>query len=142
MKLSKGEPLRSSRRSHAAQGMLLLERNVSGPCGERASGLQPKAEAVGRVWTQRAGFSPFPVDPKGERSEFREAESSRKSIALSMAEHGPQRLGRRIDSWQRGGLGGIFAAPPVSVANEIASSSKPLLLVLKGILLLWPDRQK
>jgi hypothetical protein len=28
---------------------------------------------------------------RGERSEFREAESSRKSITLSMAEHGPRR---------------------------------------------------
>jgi len=76
-------------------------------------GLQPLAEAVERVLTRRAGVSPFPVDPEGERSEFREAESSRKSITLSMAEHGPRRVGRRVGILQRGGLGGICAAGPV-----------------------------
>jgi len=91
------------------------------PVWRTRSGLQPLAEAVGRVWTRRAGFSPFPVDPEGEHSEFREAESSRKSITLSMAEHGPRRVGRRAENGQRGGLGGIFAAgqvlavPPVDV---------------------------
>ena len=49
---------------------------------------------MGRVLTRRAGVSPFPVDPEGERSEFREAESSRKSITLSMSEHGPRSMGR------------------------------------------------
>ena len=60
------------------------------PVWRTRSGLQPTAEAVGRVLTRRAGASPFPVDPEGERSEFREAESSRKSTTLSMAEHGPR----------------------------------------------------
>ena len=91
------------------------------PVWRTRSGLQPLAEAVGRVLTRRAGFSPFPVDPEGERSEFREAESSRKSIMLSMAEQGPRRVGRRAENGQRGGLGGIFGAgqvfavPPVDV---------------------------
>lgn len=76
-------------------------------------GLQPQAEAVERVLTRRAGASPFPVDPEGERSEFREAESSRKSTTLSMAEHGPRRVGRRVEIRQRGGLGGSFASGPV-----------------------------
>jgi len=56
--------------------------------------LQPAAEAVGWVLTRRAGSSPFPVDPEGERSEFREAETSRKSSTHSMAEHGARRVGR------------------------------------------------
>jgi hypothetical protein len=34
------------------------------------------------------------VDPEGERSEFREAETSRKSSTHSMAEHGARRVGR------------------------------------------------
>ena len=71
--------------------------------------LQPKAEGVGRVLTRRAGLSPFPVDPEGERSSFREAESSRKSSALSMPERSPRRVGRRLEDRRRGGLGGIFA---------------------------------
>ena len=71
--------------------------------------LQPGAEGVGRVLTRRAGVSPFPVDPEGERSEFRGAESSRKSITPSMAEHGPRRVGRRHSDGQRGGLGGSSA---------------------------------
>lgn len=70
--------------------------------------LQPKAEGVGRVLTRRAGASPFPVDPEGERSSFREAESSRKSSALSMPERRPRRVGRRAEDRRRGGLGGIF----------------------------------
>jgi hypothetical protein len=86
------------------------------PVWRTRSGLQPPAEAVGRVLTRRAGFSPFPVDPEGERSEFREAESSRKSITLSMAELGPRRAGRRAENGQRGGLGGIFAALPALAA--------------------------
>lgn len=69
--------------------------------------LQPKAEGVERVLTRRAGVSPFPVDPEGERSSFREAESSRKSSALSMTERSPRRVGRRVQDRQRGGLGGI-----------------------------------
>jgi hypothetical protein len=52
----------------------------SGPCGERASGLQPLTEVVERVLTRRAGFRPFHVDPKGGQRPFREAESSMKSI--------------------------------------------------------------
>jgi len=83
------------------------------PVWRTRRGLQPLAEAVERVLTRRAGVSPFPVDPEGERSEFREAESSRKSITLSMAEHGPRRVGRRVGILQRGGLGGICAAGPV-----------------------------
>ena len=70
--------------------------------------LQPKAEGVGRVLTRRAGVSPFPVDPEGERSSFRAAESSRKSSALSMPERSPRRVGQRLGDRQRGGLGGIF----------------------------------
>ena len=70
--------------------------------------LQPKAEGVGRVLTRRAGVSPFPVDPEGERSSFRAAESSRKSSALSMPERSPRRVGRRFEDRQRGGLGGIL----------------------------------
>jgi hypothetical protein len=83
------------------------------PVWRTRSGLQPLAEAVDRVLTRRAGVSPFPVDPEGERSEFREAESSRKSTTLSMAEHGPRRVGRRVEIRQRGGLGGSFAVRPV-----------------------------
>ena len=76
------------------------------PVWRTRSGLQPLAEGVGGVLTRRAGVSPFPVDPEGERSEFREAESSRKSITPSMAEHGPRRVGRRLPDGRRGGLGG------------------------------------
>ena len=83
------------------------------PVWRTHSGLQPSAEAVEWVLTRRAGSSPFPVDPEGERSEFRKAESSRKSTTLSMAEHGPRRVGRRAEIRQRGGLGGSFAAGPV-----------------------------
>jgi len=79
------------------------------PVWRTRSGLQPLAEAVGGVLTRRAGVSPFPVDPEGERSEFRGAESSRKSITPSMAEHGPRRVGRRHSDGQRGGLGGSSA---------------------------------
>ena len=77
------------------------------PVWRTRSGLQPPAEAVGRVLTRRAGASPFPVDPEGERSEFREAESSRKSITLSMAERGPRWVGRRAEIHQRLGWGNI-----------------------------------
>jgi len=89
------------------------------PVWRTRSGLQPLAEAVERVLTRRAGASPFPVDPEGERSEFREAESSRKSITLSMAEHGPRRVGRRVEIRQRGGLGGSFAARPVLAGPSV-----------------------
>ena len=89
------------------------------PVWRTRSGLQPLAEAVGRVLTRRAGASPFPVDPEGERSEFRAAESSRKSITLSMAEHGPRRVGRRAEIRQRGGLGGISAACPALAGPSV-----------------------
>ena len=89
------------------------------PVWRTRSGLQPLAEAEGRVLTRRAGVSPFPVDPEGERSEFREAESSRKSITLSMAEHGPRRVGRRVEIRQRGGLGGSFAVRPVFAGPSV-----------------------
>lgn len=89
------------------------------PVWRTRSGLQPLAEAVDRVLTRRAGVSPFPVDPEGERSEFREAESSRKSITLSMAEHGPRRVGRRVEIRQRGGLGGSFAVRPVFAGPSV-----------------------
>ncbi len=52
--------------------------------------------------TRRAGVSPFPVDTKGERSEFREAESGRKSITHSMAEHGARRVGQHARAGERG----------------------------------------
>ena len=80
------------------------------PVWRTRSGLQPGAEAVGRVWTRRAGVSPFPVDPEGGRRPFRAAESSRKSIALSMAEHGPRGMSRRPPVLRRGGLGGNAAS--------------------------------
>jgi hypothetical protein len=86
---------------------------IQRPVWRTRSGLQPLAEAVEWVLTLRAGASPFPVDPEGERSEFRGAESSRKSTTLSMAEHGPRWVGRRAGIMQRGGLGGIFATGPV-----------------------------
>ena len=89
------------------------------PVWRTRRGLQPLAEAVERVLTRRAGASPFPVDPEGERSEFREAESSRKSITLSMAEHGPRRVGRRVETRQRGGLGGSFAPGPVMARPSV-----------------------
>ena len=89
------------------------------PVWRTRSGLQPLAEAEGRVLTRRAGVSPFPVDPEGERSEFREAESSRKSTTLSMAEHGPRRVGRRVEIRQRGGLGGSFAVRPVFAGPSV-----------------------
>jgi len=72
--------------------------------------LQPKAEAVERVLTRRVGSCPFPVGLKGERSSFRNAESIRKSIILSMAEHGARKVGRRILDWPRVGLGGSCSA--------------------------------
>ena len=89
------------------------------PVWRTRSGLHPLAEAVDRVLTRRAGVSPFPVDPEGERSEFREAESSRKSATLSMAEHGPRRVGRRVEIRQRGGLGGSFAVRPVFAGPSV-----------------------
>ena len=89
------------------------------PVWRTRSGLQPPVEAVERVLTRRAGVSPFPVDPEGERSEFREAESSRKSITLSVAEHGPRRVGRRAEIRQRGGLGGISAACPAFAGPSV-----------------------
>jgi len=97
------------------------------PVWRTRSGLQPPAEAVGRVLTRRAGVSPFPVDPEGERSEFREAESSRKSTTLSMAEHGPRRVGRRTEIGQRGGLGGILAG-----VQGLAASLVEATLVVGG----------
>ena len=89
------------------------------PVWRTRRGLQPLAEAVERVLTRRAGVSPFPVDPEGERSEFRGAESSRKSITPSMAEQGPRRMGRRRSDRQRGGLGGNFAAGPVMARPSV-----------------------
>ena len=89
------------------------------PAWRTRSGLQPLAEAVDRVLTRRAGVSPFPVDPEGERSEFREAESSRKSIMLSMAEHGPRRVGRRAGIRRRGGPGGRPAFQAVLAAIQV-----------------------
>jgi len=89
------------------------------PVWRTRRGLQPLAEAVERVLTRRAGASPFPVDPEGERSEFREAESSRKSTTLSMGEHGPRRVGRRAGILQRGGLGGILAACPALAGPSV-----------------------
>ena len=83
------------------------------------SGPQPQAEAVGGVLTRRAGPGPFPVDPEGERSEFRGAESSRKSITPSMAEHGPRRAGRRLPDGQRGGPGGRPAFQAVLAAIQV-----------------------
>jgi len=94
------------------------------PVWRTRSGLQPLAEAVERVLTRRAGASPFPVDPEGERSEFREAESSRKSNTLSMAEHGPRRVGRRAEIRQRGGLGGSFAAGPFLADSSVEVTLK------------------
>ena len=83
------------------------------------SGPQSQTEAVGGVLTRRAGPGPFPVDPEGERSEFRGAESSRKSITPSMAEHGPRRVGRRLSDGQRGGLGGSSAFQVVLAAVQV-----------------------
>ena len=95
------------------------------PVWRTRSGLQPQAEAVGGVLTRRAGFSPFPVDPEGERSEFRGAESSRKSTTPSMAEHGPRRVGRRLPDGQRGGLGGNSAAPAALAAIPVGVTLIP-----------------
>ena len=95
------------------------------PVWRTRRGLQPQAEAVGGVLTRRAGASPFPVDPAGERSEFREAESSRKSTTLSMAEHGPRRVGRRIPEGQRGGLGGSLAFQAVLAAVQVGVTLIP-----------------
>ncbi len=96
------------------------ERRISCRCSnqQRAvwgtrSVLQPKAEGVERVLTRRAGFSPFPVDPEGERSSFREAESSRKSSTLSMPEHGPRKVGWRAEDRQRVCLRGCWATSSV-----------------------------
>ena len=89
------------------------------PVWRTRRGLQPQAEAVGGVLTRRAGASPFPVDPEGERSEFRGAESSRKSITPSMAEHGPRPVGRRLSDGQRGGLGGNSASQAVLAAVQV-----------------------
>ena len=95
------------------------------PVWRTRRGLQPLAEAVERVLTRRAGASPFPVDPEGERSEFRRAESSRKSITPSMAEHGPRCVGRRLSDGQRGGLGGNFAFQAVLAAVQVAVTLIP-----------------
>jgi hypothetical protein len=95
------------------------------PVWRTRSGLQLQAEAVGGVLTRRAGASPFPVDPEGERSEFREAESSRKSITPSMAEHGPRRVGRRLSDGQRGGLGGNSAFQAVLAAVQVGVTLIP-----------------
>lgn len=95
------------------------------PVWRTRRGLQPQAEAVGGVLTRRAGFSPFPVDPEGERSEFRGAESNRKSITPSMAEHGPRRVGRRLSDGQRGGLGGISTLQAVLAAAQVGVTLVP-----------------
>ena len=95
------------------------------PVWRTRSGLQPPAEAVGGVLTRRAGASPFPVDPEGERSEFREAESSRKSITPSMAEHGPRQVGRRLPDGQRGGLGGNSVFPAVLAGVQVGVTLVP-----------------
>ena len=95
------------------------------PVWRTRRGLQPEAEAVGGVWTRRAGVSPFPVDPEGERSEFRGAESSRKSTTPSMAEHGPRRVGRRLSDGQRGGLGGNSALQAVLAAFQVGVTLIP-----------------
>ena len=95
------------------------------PVWRTRRGLQPQAEAVGGVLTRRAGVSPFPVDPEGERSEFRGAESSRKSITPSMAEHGPRRVGRRLSGGQRGGLGGNSALQAVLAAVQVGVTLNP-----------------
>ena len=60
---------------------------------------QAKPEGVGSVLTRRAGFCPFPVDPQGEHSSLCNAKSTRKSITLSMPEHGPRRRGRPAGYW-------------------------------------------
>ena len=60
---------------------------------------QAKPDGVGSVLTRRAGFCPFPVDPQGEHSSFCNAKSSRKSITLSMPEHGPRWRSRHADYW-------------------------------------------
>ena len=80
---------------------------------ESRSDFQPQARVWNGCGPEGRPAGAFPVDPEGERSEFREAESSRKSTTLSMAEHGPRRVGRRVEIRQRGGLGGSFAARPV-----------------------------
>jgi hypothetical protein len=95
------------------------------PVWRTRSGLQPLAEAVGGVLTRRAGSGPFPVDPEGERSEFRGAESSRKSITPSMAEHGPRRVGRRLTDGQKGGLGGISVVQAVLAAVQVGATLFP-----------------
>jgi len=95
------------------------------PVWRTRRGLQPLAEAVERVLTRRAGASPFPVDPEGERSEFRGAESSRKSITPSTAEHGPRRVGRRLSNGQRGGLGGNSALTAVLAAVQVGVTLNP-----------------
>jgi hypothetical protein len=95
------------------------------PVWRTRRGLQPQAEAVGGVLTRRAGFSPFLVDPEGERSEFREAESSRKSTTPSMAEHGPRGAGRRLSDGQRGGLGGRPAFQAVLAAVRVDATIIP-----------------
>lgn len=97
------------------------QRPVWRPC----RGLQPQAEAVGGVLTRRAGGSLFPVDPEGERSEFREAESSGKSITSSMAEHGPRLVGRRLPDRQRGGLGGNSTLQAVLAAVRLGVTLVP-----------------
>ena len=95
------------------------------PVWRTRSGLQPAAEAVERVLIRRAGASPFPVDPEGERSEFRRAESSWKSITPSMAEHGPRCVGRRRSDRQRGGLGGNSALQAVLAAVQVGVTLIP-----------------
>jgi len=95
------------------------------PVWRTRSGLQPAAEAVGGVLTRRAGASPVPVDPEGERSEFRGAESSRKSITPSMAEHGPRRVVRRLSDGQRGGLGGNSTSQAVLAAVHVGVTLVP-----------------
>ena len=66
--------------------MLLLMDIWPGRCGKRGSVFQAKPVGVGRLWTRRAPARAFPVDPEGERSSFREAES----FSLSMPVHRPR----------------------------------------------------
>ena len=51
---------------------------------ESRSDFQPQARVWNGCGPEGRPAGAFPVDPEGERSEFREAESSRKSISLSM----------------------------------------------------------
>ncbi len=88
----------------------------SGPWGERAAVLQPKVQCMKRGLSLRATFKLFHVAPEDEGSSFREGESSRQSITLSLPKHRPGKVGWRADDRKMEGLWGIFCDVLIGVS--------------------------